>query len=234
MGNSKVVIGTDSEGNDIYLKDSEGKDISIIKYDFVSPYEDTTQEPPKCIIYGYGKENNNKKIYVRSISDPSVFDKIGDTSAQDIINELYLLPILSETNINCSLWDINVAKNNLYQEGDYVIDNDFLWRANKNPSVNRPSEESILWDKIDAVRVVSKVQTDNSVVWRPMTSDVIDINTTKISPSIVTEENFKEYTFYPELEVDSEFSDFVIRIDLYSMNKVDVPRVKNLRAIALV
>jgi hypothetical protein len=147
---------------------------------------------------------------------------------------VYLLPILNETHIDCPEWTSSLAAKGTYKEGSYVIYDGFIWRANRNPDSNTPSEYSIVWDKISGIKVVSKVQTDNNVVWRPMTSEVIDINTTKNSSSLATEENFKEYTFYPELEIESDFSDFVIRIDLYSMNKVDVPRVKNLRAIALV
>lgn len=201
---------------------------NVSKVGFVSPYTDVNIEPPKCIISGY----SDGKVYVRSISDQEVFKNITDDAQPE--TGVYLLPVLNETHIDCPEWTSATAATGAYKEGSYVIYDGFIWRANRNPDRNTPSEYSIVWDKIKSIKVVSKVQTDNNVVWRPMTSEVIDINTTKNSSSLATEENFKEYTFYPELEIESDFSDFVIRIDLYSMNKVDVPRVKNLRAIALV
>lgn len=201
---------------------------NVTKTGFMTPYSDVNIEPPKCIISGY----SDGKVYVRSISDQTVFKNVTDDAQPE--TGVYLLPVLNETHIDCPEWTSATAATGAYKEGSYVIYDGFIWKANRNPGVNTPSEYSIVWDKIKSIKVVSKVQTDNNVVWRPMTSEVIDINTTKNSSSLATEENFKEYTFYPELEIESDFSDFVIRIDLYSMNKVDVPRVKNLRAIALV
>ena len=201
---------------------------NVTKTGFMTPYSDVNIEPPKCIISGY----SDGKVYVRSISDQNVFKNVTDDTQPE--TGVYLLPVLNETHIDCPLWESVKASQGVYKEGSYVIYDGFIWRANRNPGVNTPSEYSILWDKIKSIKVISTVKTDNNVVWRPMTSEVIDINTTKNSSSLATEENFKEYTYYPELEIESDFSDFVIRIDLYSMNKVDVPRVKNLRAIALV
>ena len=215
-----------------YYNDTSDKLMSPYNYDD----DDSTIEPPKCIVTGY----SNNKVFVRSISDQDVFKDVikeSGTSAENAYNGLnaevtgiYLLPVLNETEILCSSWTSKV-----YNEGDYVFYDGFLWKANRSTSANNtPSEYSIVWDKIEGIKVTSVVKTDDTVVWRPMSTETINVDTTKSSSSLSTEENFKEYTYYPELEVESDFTDFTIRIDLYSMNEVDVPRVKNLRAIALV
>lgn len=215
-----------------YYNDTSDKLMSPYNYDD----DDSTIEPPKCIVTGY----SNNKVFVRSISDQDVFKDVikeSGTSAENAYNGLnaevtgiYLLPVLNETEIPCSSWTSKV-----YNEGDYVFYDGFLWKANRSTSANNtPSEYSIVWDKIEGIKVTSVVKTDDTVVWRPMSTETINVDTTKSSSSLSTEENFKEYTYYPELEVESDFTDFTIRIDLYSMNEVDVPRVKNLRAIALV
>ena len=215
-----------------YYNDTSDKLLSPYNYDD----DDSTIEPPKCIITGY----SGNKVFVRSISDQDVFKDVikeSGTSAENAYNGLnaevtgiYLLPILNETEIPCSKWTSKV-----YNQGDYVFHDGFIWKANRKTSANNtPSEYSIVWDKIEGIKVISVVKTDDTVVWRPMSTESINVDTTKSSSSLSTEENFKEYTYYPELEVESDFTDFTIRIDLYSMNEVDVPRVKNLRAIALV
>ena len=58
----------------------------------------------------------------------------------------------------------------------------------------------------------------------------------KESTQVSTEmtDNFTEYTYVPEIDIESDFTDFAIRIDLYSQDEVNVPRVKNLRAIAVI
>jgi hypothetical protein len=217
-------------------KDEKGK---IISAQLENPYgTNSASEASKCIITGY----SNDKVYIRSISDQSKFksysevkldengNEIFDNAVDINYNAIYLLPILNEDVIKCPIWTTIT-----FPEGSYVMWDKCIWRANRDTAANNtPSEYSIVWDKISGIKVISEVETDDTVVWRPMTSEVVNINTTKSSSSISTEENFKEYTFYPELEIESEFKDFTIRIDLYSQDEVNVPRVKNLRAISLV
>lgn len=224
---------------------SIGKTLQVYYYndtsdELISPYnvkdDDSTIEPPKCIITGY----SNNKIYVRSISDPDVFKNVirdSGTSAENAyidldsnITGIYLLPIINETKISCPVWTSKV-----FSKGSYVMYDGYIWQAVKDTSKNNtPSEYSIIWNKINGVKVISTVKNDDTVEWRSMSTENISIDTTKSSSSLSVEESFKEYTFYPDIEIESDFTDFSIRIDMYSMNEIDVPRIKNLRAIALV
>jgi hypothetical protein len=237
-----------------------GKTMQVYWYNedtdcLMSPYtyknQNSVIQPPKCIITGYVpnslEEQQNgsnfklvNKVFIRAISDEDVFSNVyiktdgtsSENSYPDIngnVTGIYLLPILDETNIPCAKWTSKV-----YSTGQYVLHNDCIWRANRTTTAsNTPSEYSIVWDKIDAIKVISEVKRDKDVVWRPMSCETIDISNTK-NVATTIDDVFKEYTYYSELEVESEFTDFVIRIDLYSQDEVNVPRVKNLRAIALV
>ena len=56
----------------------------------------------------------------------------------------------------------------------------------------------------------------------------------KTLSSIDVESSFNEYTYYPKQEMTGDFTSFSLKIDMFSQDKVNVPRVKNLRAIALI
>ena len=103
-----------------------------------------------------------------------------------------------------------------------------MWQAQMNTiSVNVPTDLSIVWKKIVGIKTISQITEDDEITWRPMKLN--SMNNSTLSAS-----NFVEYTYVPEIEIETEFNDFAIRIDMKSKNKVDVPRVKNLRAIAIV
>ena len=119
-----------------------------------------------------------------------------------------------------------------YPEGTFVFYNDYLWKVKEeeNAEINAPSDMSILWEKVNGIKIISPVKKKEDAEWRVMTKDG------DILKEITTnaEENFIEYSYKPRLDVEEEFSSFALKIDLYSQDEVNVPRVKNLRAIALI
>ena len=117
-----------------------------------------------------------------------------------------------------------------YPEGTYVFSNDYLWRAKSNSGFNAPSDNSVLWEKVNGIKLVSPLKTKEDAEWRVMTRDGDTLKETTTN----AEENFIEYSYKPKLDVEEEFSSFALKIDLYSQDEVNVPRVKNLRAIALI
>ena len=117
-----------------------------------------------------------------------------------------------------------------YPEGTYVFSNDYLWRAKSHSGFNAPSDNSVLWEKVNGIKLVSPLKTKEDAEWRVMTRD----GDTLKEITTNAEENFIEYSYKPKLDVEEEFSSFALKIDLYSQDEVNVPRVKNLRAIALI
>ena len=111
-----------------------------------------------------------------------------------------------------------------------MFNNNYLWRAKQNSEFNAPTDNSILWEKIDGIKLVSPVKIKEDAEWRPMEKDG---NSTKENTTN-SEENFNEYSYKPRLEIEGDFSSFALKIDMYSKDEVNVPRVKNLRAIALI
>ena len=108
--------------------------------------------------------------------------------------------------------------------------NGYIWKANiATVNSNTPSDISSVWTKVNGIKVISTLKNETDVVeWRPMSKD-----TTAVS-AVNNGTNYVENTYYPSITLESEFTQFAIRIDMKSQNKVDVPKVKNLRAIAVI
>lgn len=202
-----------------YYNSTQGK--------FVLPKSNSQSQ---CIVTGY--DEAQRKVYLRSVSNQSDFFNTfaGDGTEEnypDLSNEnitaICLLPILGTTEITCPTWTTKS-----FNAGDYVLYDGYMWKALiQTIAANTPSELSIAWKKVNGIKTVSTVNVDDTVIWRPMENDSISKTT---DPST----GFIEYSFKPSIDIESEFTDFAIRIDMYSQDKVNVPRVKNLRAIAVV
>ena len=214
------------------IYDSIGQILQVYYYKpslnkFVLPKSNSQSQ---CIITGY--DEITRKIYLRSVSNQSDFFDVyvgeGTEENYPLLNDstvtaICLLPILGTGEITCPTW---TAKQ--FNAGDYVLYDGYMWKALiQTVAANTPSELSIAWQKVNGVKTISTVNVDDTVVWRPMTND-------SISKTADPSSGFIEYTYKPSIDIESEFTDFAIRIDMYSQDKVNVPRVKNLRAIAVV
>ena len=224
------------QSNSGFMIDSDAVEASIGTIMQVYYYNNTLKKfvLPKnstqslCVISGY----KNKMVYMKSVSSPGDFKNV---NSQDSAEENYpdlnnnqltaicLLPIQGTEEIECPTW---TAKS--FEAGDYVLYDGYMWQAQINTiAANIPSALSIVWKKVNGIKVISELITDDEITWRPM------IKENTLVPTSVSE-SFTEYTYIPELDIETEFTDFAIRIDLYSQTEVDVPRIKNLRAIAIV
>ena len=138
---------------------------------------------------------------------------------------------------NTDYWaPANLADDWCYPTGSYVFYGNALFVCNPttagitNAGFNTPSEESAIWKQVNGIKVVSKLIEYDDREWKPMISSDNSITLTEEQKS-----TFTEYSFSPDDgDILSEFNYFVVRMDLQSKDEINVPRVKNLRAIALV
>lgn len=210
-------------------KNNIGKTVQLFYYNNV-----TKQLEPKsqCIITGYNNSTNHR-VYLRSVGNPSDFVAVNpidptDTTYTGISTDytaLILLDVYSTTNINCPAWSAKT-----FASGSFVTYNGYIWKANiATVNSNTPSDISSVWTKVDGIKVISSLANETDVVeWRPMSKD------TTAASAVNNGTNYVENTYYPSITLESEFTQFAIRIDMKSQNKVDVPKVKNLRAIAVI
>ena len=186
---------------------------------------------PKSEVEITGYSGTDSRIFLRSIANPDDFKNVVASSPADTqytgldtkYTHILLIPIFSKTNISVDNW----VNSKTYKTGDYVFSNGYMWEALRNVEKNQmPSEMSISWKLIHTLKTISTVQSAEEVTWRPMTMD------TNSNTVIERANNFIEYTYYPTLEIESEFQTFSVKLVLKSKDKVNVPRVRNLRAIA--
>jgi hypothetical protein len=126
---------------------------------------------------------------------------------------------------------VNKPVNWCYPQGTYVFHNNCLWKCVvTNGRFDTPTDDATSWKKIHCVKLVSILKTKEDSDWCEMVKEEVD---KKVS-SIDVDSSFKEYTYVPKQEMTGDFTSFSLKIDMFSQDKVNVPRVKNLRAIALI
>jgi hypothetical protein len=126
---------------------------------------------------------------------------------------------------------VNKPVNWCYPQGTYVFHNNCLWKCVvTNGRFDTPTDDATSWKKIHCVKLVSILKTKEDSDWCEMVKEEVD---KKVS-SIDVDSSFKEYTYVPKQEMTGDFTSFSLKIDMFSQDKVNVPRVKDLRAIALI
>lgn len=195
-------------------------------------YNSTTKKlEPKSQVELTGYRLEGRKIYLRSVGNPDEFkdtatEPKNDTKYQGLNTKyihLLLLPVLSGTEIPLDVWDYNKT----YKTGEYIIYNGAIWQALRDvPSQQFPSEGGISWKRLDTLKVISTVRKDDEVIWRKFEKDESSAST------VDKKTKFVEYTYYPELDIESEFKVFAVKLVMKAKDTVNVPRIKNLRAIA--
>ena len=203
-----------------------GKSVQMYYYNSV----DKVLEPQSEIeITGYSASAS--KIYLRAVSDPDAFKTVSTASSAENqytgldskYTHILLIPIFSKTKISVDTWNSSSS----YKLGDYVFYNGYMWQALRNVEANQiPTDMSISWKMIHVLKTVSTVKQDEQVVWRPMTME------TNNNTTLEKGNSFIEYTYYPKLDIESEFQTFAVKLVLKSKDKINIPRVRNLRVIS--
>lgn len=192
-------------------------------------YNKTTSKlEPKSQIIITGYDSNTRKVFLRSVGNPDDF-KTASGEKDEIytgLNEKYIhiliLPIFSDSDIPFEVWS-----KKQFNAGDYVIHNGDIWKARVQTLENStPSDISASWEKIYSIKTSSTTKNDTEIEWRKLKKDEAFMS------SVDKESQFLEYTYRPELEFESDYKTFSIKLQLKSKNTVDVPRIKNIRGIA--
>lgn len=95
-----------------------------------------------------------------------------------------------------------------------------------NPQPTLGSED---WVVLPSISIDSAIQTDSdSQDWRRMVLEQ------EPNPQVDPATQFVEYTYKPEIQIEAEFLQFQIKIEMISRNTWGVPIVKSLRAVAAI
>lgn len=197
-------------------------------------YNNTEKQlEPKSQVELTGYKSNGRKVYLRAVGNPDEFKNISSSSENDTqyigldtkYTHLLLIPVFSSVNISLDNWN----SENTYNSGEYVIYNGEIWVSLRDVSAGQiPSDIGISWKKINSIKTISVIKTDEEIIWRKMKKDEVT------NTSLEKQSQFIEYSYYPEIDIESEFKQFSIKLVLKSKDKINVPRVRNLRAIATI
>ena len=237
-----IFVSKTSETNDL-CNDGAGASANIGNEMQVYYYVQTAGKlypQSRCVISGY----NNGKVYLNQVGNPAEFCGLNvsniyvDSSDSELkVNGSNVTAILllneitdSATPIDISVLDTSVSTT--IQPGTFVFHNNYVWKCvtQANSNSNVPSEISSYWKKVSGVKTVTAIATDNvEVEWRPMKKQ-----TNGNGSSVDSREGYVEETYVPQIDLETEFTQFSIRIDLKCNLKYEIPTVKNLRAIAVI
>lgn len=179
-------------------------------------------------------------VYAKSINDQSKF-KLG-TTIGGTMDKAFLVPESVAVDIEAqnvleipewdALTDFGLSTDGLvFDNPQYVIWANRLWKRNANFSEYTagmaPAVGGSAWIDTPWAEVGTPFTSSGDVEWREM---VLEEET---NPAISTGTQFVEYKYVP-VDIPEDFTSFSIKIEMYSKNEVDVPIVKNLRAIAVI
>lgn len=181
-------------------------------------------------------------VYVKSVNDLAKFNLgssfgvninkafiVDETTAVDIESQnVQSVPDWSNA-VDYSTPDANPALG--FANPQYVIFQSRLWKRNANftqyTTGMEPAVGGSAWIDIPWAEVGTAVTASTPVNWRELVLDE------EVNPNLSVGTRFVEYKYRP-VDVPEDFTSFAVKIEMYSMNPVNVPIVKNLRAIAVI
>lgn len=146
----------------------------------------------------------------------------------DIIPKLEKSNAANYAGIVCNPYSSNTT----YYVNDICLYDECFWKcvAPTGSSLNNaPANDVLNWEKVPCLLFASEKLTGSTpeAKWMELTGDNYNQSTER-------ETNFMEYSFstVPAMELN-EFDSFILKIDMWSLNTKDIPRFRNLRAVAI-
>jgi hypothetical protein len=153
-------------------------------------------------------------VYLQSISDPTVFT--GTTGSNTFLYTTDIIPGAILTG-----W----ASGTTYTAGDYLIHNDLLWKSNVTGTTGEPSKNSSDWSLVPSVISEPNLLETTGSQWRKMKLEKVPTDSVN---------GIMEYTYIPDEFIIDEFITFSVKVEMKGIDVVDVPFIRNFRAIAAI
>ena len=172
----------------------------------------------QCTITGY--DSLQQKIYFKSATDLGDFTVPTPASQAVVFMEAAL-----DTGTAMGLWNSGTS----YSADEVVYYNGKVYQATKASTASTPSNINTDWKILPAITSQGDgyFEDTSGAGWRKMKMLV------QPATGVDVMNQFIEYTYVPEVGIDTEFTSFSIKIDLKSQNYGAVPRIKNLRVLAV-
>lgn len=120
-----------------------------------------------------------------------------------------------------------------YANGEVCLFNGSIWmydRENTTLDVGlEPANDAVYWKRIPCALVISSLQDD-----AVEDSQWVQLDVNDYTQTTERETNFMEYTYSlaPALELN-EFDSYILKFRMLALNSRDIPRFRNLRAVAV-
>ena len=172
-------------------------------------------------------------VYVKSVND---INKFVPQTAHANIDRIFIVSETTAVDLEAQVvatiddWSALTDYSNVANP-QYVLHVGRLWKRNSafvGYAIGmEPSVGGSAWIDIPYAELGTTISAAPPIEWRDMVLDE-DVN-----PNISVGTQFVEYKYRP-VDIPEDFTSFSIKIEMYSKNPIDVPIVKNLRAIAVI
>jgi len=180
---------------------------------FVSPTGGT--EPAQAVVT---KIDDTGKVYLKAISNVTIFPN-GANSV--LLTTEYVGALPAADHID-SVWESGTART----VGDLVKHKDLLWKSNVTSATTaEPTKNGTDWSQVPGVFTNDVLVEEDAIVWRPMKLEK--------TPTIDLQ-GVGEYTYVPDENANEEFNTFAIKVEMRGLSVVDIPKITNFRAIAVI
>jgi hypothetical protein len=183
----------------------------------------------ELIVTKYDPENS--RVYIRSVGDINDLKSVV-TGYSDIYQDLdedytavAILGYLSDANILADAY----VETETYEAGRFCFYGGDVWQALSQASPGYiPYTGSPIWQKIISVKATSKGTVEQDQTWRKLVGE----QTSKVSVNSAGV-SFYEYMYKPETNDFVEFKLMTLKAEFHARDKVNMPRMKDLRIVSL-
>ena len=193
-------------------------------YEFSKVYMDSGNGTPfSC----YVSSMKNGKVYLSNISEKDLITSFAartDDPKKSTGHNIFIDS--SELITEIKTYD---STKQFYQ-GDYVYDGNNIWRVLEDISgivIPLPKYISTYNPQFELVKAFSsnsELTEEEDSDWRPLSCTTESKSTSE----------WIDYTYVPNDEINDNFTEFKLKVEMYSYDEVNVPEFKDLRAIAIV
>ena len=207
----------DTKAAKIVLKDPVNIDIvPTPSYEVISDSSATGGNRKLSVKY---RDSNSNCIILGVIAMPrnEVFDPDKIQTKEE--NAYY-------SGITCLEYDAE----HIYYENDVCLYNGSAWRCRESRLIGlSPAVDALSW-----VRLPCSLMVSGMIVEAASTSQWMELNVNEYKQSTERETNFMEYNYtLPQSLELNEFDSFILKLQMLSLNTRDIPRFRNLRAVAV-
>ena len=193
-----------------------------------------TESDIRCLVTRVDNDVSPRRVYLRSMTEVSRFKPDNDISLA-AVDRVFIVPELAAEDIASQPiqkipdWDVGTDFSDP-TEAKFVFHVGRLWKVSPAypyaVSGLEPSIGGSAWILVSSAVLGTNIIAGQEQAWKPMRLK------DQVLPNFSPSTRFLEYQYVPN-DVAEEFGRYSVKVEMYALNKANVPVIKNVRSIAV-